>query len=73
MNDSISVYEVLPHVLSEHLAAYLVLYGQILRDTSHKINNELSSEIMLDRKYFISVHQLLGCRILENAGHCDLP
>lgn len=43
----ISVYEVPPHNLGEHLAAYLVRYDQILSNTSDHLSEAWNFKIML--------------------------
>lgn len=64
MKDLVSVFKVPPQVLGEHLAVYLVQFGQILSVTSDDLNGGWSFEIMLDHLH----HQLSGCKGPENVN-----
>lgn len=55
----LSIYEVILHVLGEHLAAHPVHYGQIQNATPDSLNGGSSFEIFLDCKAFISLPKCL--------------
>lgn len=81
----ILVYEVPTQCLGEHLAAYLVKYGQILSATSDELAEIWCFDIMRDWKTFISVTKCLdlegqafpvivtgherNCKQSEESGH----
>lgn len=59
--ENVTVYEV-PHFVLEHLATYLVQYGQIVGTNSVKPNRKWNFEIILNRKALISVLKCLKAR-----------
>lgn len=59
MSDQISVYEVPPHIVREHLAAYLAQFGQIRSASSDNRTGGWSFKIILDCEAFVSVLKCL--------------
>lgn len=56
---SITVFEIPPQIVGNHLAVYLTQYGQILSSSDDDLNRGRTFEIMVDVKAFISIHKCL--------------
>lgn len=60
----VSVFEVSPHVLWDHVAAYLIQFEQVLSYSSFDQNERWRFVTMLDRNDFVSL-----CNCLDVEGH----
>lgn len=57
------LYELLPQILGEHIAAYLFHFGKILIASSDVLNGLWSFEIMIDRNPFVSIPNCLDADV----------